>query len=1137
MKNLLYALFFLINLSAFSQYIITGKITNINTEALPYASVYLQNSYVGVSADENGVYTLEREEKGNFNKLDTLVVSYIGFKEQRLPIYFGTNKQLMLDVKMYSSDELLEEITITTTNYSPEEIIKKAVKNIKKNYVQENIVSDGFYRELLTENDKCIELNEAVIKLNYEGYPRNNVTQKGFKKYWSKGMGGSSGMLSEVFRNAQNFTYFVAPKDEVAIISSRVSNNLSASGLEPAPINGAAELLGADKVKFQYDFLDPKLVNKYNYKLEGKDYVGDELCYVLSFYPKKEKLKRVYLAFSKKMKFAIFTGRIYITTKDFSVLKYSYQFSDLADISAQKVPLMFSDNGVYEVSYKKSNNRYRLDKVITKQRKIHNNNGKSILYTCKRILQLYNTGVTSELKKLPENDLLGIMPQSSLRYFSNTYDRTFWDSFEESKHYPKLTKQDQSDLEKHTSLSKQFEYRNIAIDSLPVPQVLKKEYTHVYANGTKLIDEYHWLSKKKDTNTINYLRQENSYAHDVLHRLKNYKKQFSFANIYKKDSIVNKTEKAKIVGEYYWEQDELGDMIYFKALPNSKKERIFNSSNATKGILNYRRRNFEVKKKHIIYNYTKDSGLFGTLIVKPIGSNKLVDSIANVSSFISVDDSKIIYIKQDATGRSYQVFQHTIGDKQTNDKLLFWEKDETFYLALKKTVSKKHLVLVSESKSENENYILNLDKQSLEFKSVSKRRGNRYYIVEQFTEGPFYALVKGTENKVVRIPLGLTSDSNLETIYTTKNVLQDLSVTKDYIVVAEDNNTRLKLKYFRKDKLTKIKEFTFKEKDNYFDFGKVEGNTIIINYQTPLLPFSERKINLENEDIEIISEMELNENRNREGYVTKLEWAKGKDGTEIPITLFYNKYSIRKNIKGIYVKAYGAYRGASYGNFGANELLLTQQGFVVAYVHTRGNETLGQNWYNQGRLLNKRNTFEDYVTGANYLKNKYEIPTYKMVGYGVSAGGLIIGYTANNYPDLFGTLIFDRPYLDVINTMTNKDLPLTTTEYKEWGNPASKEVFDYMLSYSPYQNIKKQAYPNMLFYSGYLDTQTPYWQVAKSVAKYRGNNTSSNLILMKTGMTTAHMIHFTESNNRSTSIYVFIMNTISKKEKEVSEIN
>jgi len=755
----------------------------------------------------------------------------------------------------------------------------------------------------------------------------------------------------------------------------------------------------------------------------------------------------------------------------------------------------------------------------------------------KRILQLYNTGVTSELKKLPENDLLGIMPQSSLRYFSNTYDSSFWDSFEKSKHYPKLTKQDLSDLEKHTPLSKQFEYRNIAIDSLAVPQVLKKEYTHVYANGTKIKDDYHWLSKKKDSNTTNYLRQENNYAHDVLHRLKNYKKQFSFANIYKKDSITNKTEKAKVVGEYYWEQDELGDIIYFKVLPNSKKERIFNRSNATKGILNYRRRSFEVKKKHIIYNYTKDSGLFGTLIVKPIGSNTLVDSIANVSSFISIDDSKIIYIKQDATGREFKVFSHTIGDKETNDKLLFWEMDETFYLALKKTVSKKHLILVSESKSENENYILDLDKQSLEFKSVSKRKKDRYYIVEQFTEGPFYALVKGTENKIVRIPEVSTSDSDWKTIYTTKNVLQDLSVTKDYIVVAEDDKTRLKLKYFKKNQLSKVREFSFKEKNNYFDFGKVEGNTITLNYQSPLLPFSERKINFENEAIEIISELELNENKNREGYVTKLEWAKAKDGTEIPITVFYNKYSIRKIVKGIYVKAYGAYRGVSYGAFNANELLLAQQGFIVAYVHTRGNETLGQDWYNQGRLLNKKNTFEDYVTGANYLKNKYEMPTKKMVGHGLSAGGLIMGYTANNYPDLFGTLIFDRPFLDVINTMTNKNLPLTTTEYKEWGNPDNKEFFDYMLSYSPYQNIKKQAYPNMLFYSGYLDAQTPYWQVAKCVAKYRENNSSSNLILMKTGMTSGHNILFLESDDRSASIYAFIMNTIYKNENEVSEVN
>jgi len=1137
MKNLLYALFLLINLSAYSQYIITGKITDAANEALPYASVYLQKSYIGASADENGAYTLEREDKGNFNKLDTLVVSYIGFKEQRLPVYFGTNKQLKLDVKMYSSDELLEEITITTTNYSPEEIIKRAVKNIKKNYVQENMVSDGFYRELLTEDNKCIELNEAVIKVNYESYPQKNIIKKGFNKYWSKGRENPDGVIANVFYTAQNFIYFVAPKDEVAIVSSRVSNNLSKSGLEVAPAKGPAGLLTFDKVKFQYDFLDPKLFNKYNYKLVGKDYIDNELCYVLSFYPKKEKLKRVHQPINKKMKFALFTGRIYISAKEYAVLSFKYQLSDLVDFRVYNNSQLFSDNGVYEVKYKKTGNKYRLDRVVSNQRNILEVNKRSVLYTCERTLQLNNTVTTKELKKMPNNQVLDIMYMSSLRYFSNTYDSAFWNTFKKTKNYPELNKHDQSDLEKHTPLAKQFEYQNITIDSLPIPKVTKKEYIHVYTNGTKIKDDYHWLSKEKDTNTINYLRKENSYSHDVLHRLKNYNKLYSFSDIYKKDTTALKTKKDKEVGDYYWEQDELGDQIYYKVLPNSQKERIFNRTNATKGVLNYRRRNFEVKKQYVVYNYTKNSGLLGTLIAKPIGSDKVVDSIANVSNFISIDDSKILYIKQDATGREFKVFLHNLGDKEINDELLFWEEEETFGLAMKKTVSKTHLVLVSQSKSENENYIIDLDKQLFEFKSVSKRKKDRYYIVEQFTEGPFYTLVKGAENKIVRIPVGSTSDSDWQTMYTTKNVLQDLSVTKDYIAVAEDEKTRLKLKYFKKKQPSKVKEFSFKERYNFFDFGKSEGNTINVNYETPLLPFSERKLNIETEEEEIISEIELNENRSKEGFVTKLEWAKAKDGTEIPITLFYNKYSIRKNSKGVYVKAYGAYRGVKYGSFSANELLLAQQGFIVAYIHTRGHETLGQDWYNQGRLLNKKNTFEDYISGANYLKDKYEMPTHKMVGYGVSAGGLIMGYTANNYPNLFGTLILDRPYLDVINSMANKDLPLTTTEYKEWGNPTNKEAFDYMLSYSPYQNIKKQAYPNMLFYSGYLDVQTPYWQVAKSVAKYRENNTSKNLILMKTGLTTSHIIHFTESDNRAANIYAFIMNTISKGEKVVGEIN
>ena len=238
--------------------------------------------------------------------------------------------------------------------------------------------------------------------------------------------------------------------------------------------------------------------------------------------------------------------------------------------------------------------------------------------------------------------------------------------------------------------------------------------------------------------------------------------------------------------------------------------------------------------------------------------------------------------------------------------------------------------------------------------------------------------------------------------------------------------------------------------------------------------------------------------------IVQILHVKSMDGTTVPMTLCFNKSHDKIPIKGVILKAYGAYGFIQHPTFNREDKIYTDLGFVIAYAHVRGGGELGSNWHEQGRVLNKIQTFDDYITCAKFLTSKFNLESKQLIGIGASAGGLIMGYVANNYPELFGTLIFDRPYLDVINTVMDSSLVLTTMEYKEWGNPNNLECYQYIKSYSPYQNIKKQNYPNMLFFAGYNDVQTPYWQIAKSVAKYRENNTSNSLILFNTNMSTGH---------------------------------
>ena len=328
---------------------------------------------------------------------------------------------------------------------------------------------------------------------------------------------------------------------------------------------------------------------------------------------------------------------------------------------------------------------------------------------------------------------------------------------------------------------------------------------------------------------------------------------------------------------------------------------------------------------------------------------------------------------------------------------------------------------------------------------------------------------------------------------------------RDKIVALIYENAFPKLKYL------KTTEKDWKEIKTNLGIGqytihpsKSDVDSLTFTFSSPAIPPTTFCYKFSNQNLTEVSKLKLKNSNYYEYTTVKRLWAKSNDGTKIPITILRsNAYSTKNS--GLILKTYGAYGANTTPSFSAIDAVMMRQGYNIAYAHVRGESILGPSWYKSGREFNKKNSIADYLACAEHLIQEGITSSNKLIGYGNSAGGIVVAQTINEKPELFHTVILDHPYLDVINTMMNDSLPLTIDEYKEWGNPQNKEVYDYIMGYSPYQNIQPNTYPNVLFLASYQDYRTPIWQIAKHVAKLRANNLWNTKILFMTDMNSGHL--------------------------------
>ena len=492
----------------------------------------------------------------------------------------------------------------------------------------------------------------------------------------------------------------------------------------------------------------------------------------------------------------------------------------------------------------------------------------------------------------------------------------------------------------------------------------------------------------------------------------------------------------------------------------------------------------------------------------------LQDKIENATggSVWANDNKTVFYTKQDqVTLRADKIFRHKLHTDTAKDVLVFNETDDTFNVSVSKEKSRKYIVIGSGSTLTTEYRILNSDNPDGEFEVFQTRVRGLEYSISHY-EDSFYILTnkdKATNFKLMKTPENKTGKRHWVDLIPHREdvLLEDIEIFKNYLVVEERSNG-----------LNHIRIMPWNgEPDYYLPFGSETYNaytTTNVDFDTDILRYSYQSLatpssvidfNMKTKTKEVLKEQEvLGGKFDKENYIEERVWATARDGVKVPISMIYRKGLERNGKNPLLLYAYGSYGITMDTYFSSTRLSLLDRGFVYAIAHIRGGEDLGRQWYEDGKLLKKKNTFTDFIDCSKFVINEKFTSSKHLYAEGGSAGGLLMGVISNEAPELYNGVIAQVPFVDVITTMLDDSIPLTTGEYDEWGNPNNKKYYDYMLSYSPYDNVKAQNYPNMYVSTGLHDSQVQYWEPAKWVAKLRNLKTNSNLLFLDTNMDAGH---------------------------------
>lgn len=646
-----------------------------------------------------------------------------------------------------------------------------------------------------------------------------------------------------------------------------------------------------------------------------------------------------------------------------------------------------------------------------------------------------------------------------------------------------------------------------------VPKTLEK-------HGDKRIDNYYWLNERENPEVIDYLNKENEYYQKSTAHTKQFQ-DYLFLEMKSRIKEDDSSVPYFYNGYYYITRYETGKdyPIYArkKGSLEAKEEILFDCNEMAKGqsYFNLGGLNISEDNKWAAFGVDLVSRRQYTIQVKNLETGEILpvklENATGGSTWAS-DNKTLFYTRKDEkTLRSDKIYKHVLGTEATADTMVYHEEDDTFSTFIYKEKSKKYLVIGSTSTLTSEYQILEAKNPNGQFRIFQKRTRGLEYSISHYGDS-FYIVTnkdKATNFKLMKTPETATSAENWNDLIGHRKdvLLEGIEIFKEYLVVEERSNG-----------LNKIQIRPWNGKGEYYlpfasetytayTTTNVDFDTEILRYgyQSLATPSSVIDFNMRTLEKKVLKEQAvLGGKFDKNNYVEERIWATATDGTKVPISMVYRK-GIKKDGKNpLLLYAYGSYGATMDPYFSSTRLSLLDRGFIYAIAHIRGGEDLGREWYENGKLLKKKNTFTDFIDCSKFVIAENYTSAAHLYAEGGSAGGLLMGAIVNMAPELYNGVIAQVPFVDVITTMLDDTIPLTTGEYDEWGNPNDKIYYDYMLSYSPYDQVKKQNYPNMYVSTGLHDSQVQYFEPAKWIAKLRVMKTNNKQLFLDTNMEAGH---------------------------------
>ena len=660
--------------------------------------------------------------------------------------------------------------------------------------------------------------------------------------------------------------------------------------------------------------------------------------------------------------------------------------------------------------------------------------------------------------------------------------------------------------------------------------IAKKEAYEMEIHGDTRTDNYYWMKlsdEQKNAETpdeqtkevVTYLENENDYTSKMTSHLDGFKDKL-FEEIKGRIKQTDMSVPYFKNGYYYFTKYEEGKEypIYSrkKGSLDNEADILLDVNDLAKTYDFYRASGLSVSPNNKILAFGEDtlSRRKYKLRFKNLETGDyLSDEIENTTGWCvwANDNKTVFYTRKDAALRAYKIFKHVLGTPATADKEVYHEKDETFSCYVSKSKSDKYIIIGSYATVSSEFWTLPADNASGDFKLFQERERDLEHDIYHYGDQWYIVTNKdGAKNfKVMVTGEGNTGKSNWKDFIPHKDdvFISGIEIFKDHLVIDE-----------RVDGLTQVKVMPWNNMDaaHHIDFGQdafmaysstnpeYDSDKVRVYFSSMTTPGTTYDYDMNNKTLDLKKQQEVIGDFNADNYASERLMVKARDGVEVPVSLVYKKGYKKDGSQPLLLYAYGSYGSSMDPYFSSVRLSLLDRGFAFAIAHIRGGQEMGRKWYEDGKLLNKKNTFTDFIDCGQYLVDNKYTDSDKMFCMGGSAGGLLIGAVINMSPDLWKGAIAAVPFVDVVTTMLDESIPLTTGEYDEWGNPNNEEYYHYIKSYSPYDNIEAKDYPALMVTTGYHDSQVQYWEPAKWVAKLRDMKTDNNPLVLHTNMAAGH---------------------------------